>query len=190
VSGLRKYLAYRLVAAHGLGMFIVFAAPLQFFLLRLAEDHLRAALAAGGLMVAAFVGVLLLAPRWMQVAPRPPREAPLSRGLLRFYRAFVGNGDAIQAVARWIDPQRSNPYAGRSPKETARWLASMELMHWAALAASIPPMTAAFIHGYTTLGSVYLVANLFYNLLPNIVIRDTRRRLLRITQRTELAKNR
>ena len=53
--------------------------------------------------------------------------------LLRLFRVFVGNGDAIQAVARRIDPGWQNPYAGRTPQVTARWLASLELVHWAAL---------------------------------------------------------
>jgi hypothetical protein len=183
VTSWRRWLANQVVAGHGLAMFVLFAAPLQFFL-QLANDHSGAALLAGGLMAAGFAGTLLLAPPLMAVSPRPARPGSAMRALLRLFRVFVGNGDAIQAVARRIDPGWQNSYAGRTPQETARWLASMELIHWAALVASAAPVAAAFWYGHRVLGIVYVVANLVYNVAPNLVIRDTRRRLLRIVQRT------
>jgi hypothetical protein len=183
VASWRRWLAYQLVAGHGLGMFIVFAAPLQFYLLYLAKEHLSAALLAGAAMVIGFAGTLWLAPSVMAVSSRPVRRGTTPWRLLRLIRSFVGNGDAIQAAARWIDPEWQNPYAGRSAEETSRWLSSMELMHWATLAASVAPICAAIIFQHELLYFSYIAGNLLYNIAPNLVIRETRRRLLRISQR-------
>lgn len=48
---------------------------------------------------------------------------------------------------------------------------------------SVAPVVAAFWYGYHVLGFTYIAANVLYNVAPNLVIRDTRRRLLRISQR-------
>lgn len=185
VASWRRRLAYQVIAGHGLGMFVLFAAPLQFFLLYLAEDHLWAALLSSGLMVIGFAGTIWLAPLLMAVAPHPVRRGTARSDMLRLFRAFVGNGDLIQVVARRIDPGWQNPYAGRSAQQTASWLASMEIVHWATLVGSIAPIVAAFLYGFYALGFTYLVGNLLYNFAPNLVIRDTRRRLLRISRRRE-----
>ncbi|MEW6306909.1 MAG: hypothetical protein AB1705_25885, partial [Verrucomicrobiota bacterium] len=109
------------------------------------------------------------------------------RAFLRFYRVFVGNGDAIQALARRIDPSWQNPHTSRTPQETGCWLASVEVMHWALLAASVPPTAAALWYGHYFLGLVSLGANVLFNVAPNLVIRDTRRRLLRLSMRIPAA---
>ena len=183
VSRFRQQLAYALVAGHGLGMFVLFGAPLQMFLLVLAHKHPGAALLAGGLMVAGFAGVLVFPPPWLRLSASGVSRPAASRGALRLLRMFVGNGDVVQAVARRIDPGWQNSHAGRTPQQTLRWLESMERVHWAALAASIAPITAAFYYGYYLFGAVYVAANLLYNIAPNLVIRDTRRRLMRVVQR-------
>lgn len=182
MQAFRSKLAYQVIASHGLAMFTLFAAPLQFFLMLLAKENLGAALLAAGLMVTMFIATLRLAPPFLAVSPRTPsRKRP---GLLRAFRVLVGNGDAIQAMARRIDPQWRNPYAGRSPHETSRWLTSMELMHWATLAASVPPIVAAFWSGHHAFGMIYVAANALYNVIPNMVIRNTRRRLLAVMSRS------
>lgn len=183
VVSMRRWLAYQVVAGHGLGMFVLFAAPLQFFLLHLAKEHLRETLLTSGLMVLGFAGTIWLAPMLMAVTPHPVRRGTAAWKVLRLFRAFVGNGDAIQMVARRIDPGWQNPYDGRSAKQTTAWLMSMEMMHWATFVGSIPPVVAAFLYGFYALGFTYVLGNLLYNLAPNLVIRDTRRRLLRISQR-------
>ncbi len=187
VAGWRRWLANRVVAGHGLSMYVVFVAPLLLFLQRLGKNHLEVALLVGGLMAGGFVGTLRLAPRLMAVSPRPAPRGTAWHALLRSFRVLVGNGDAIQAVARWIDPHWQNPFAGRTPPQTACWLASLEKMHWSVLVASIAPIAAAFWYGHHVLGFVYVAANMLYNIAPNLVIRDTRRRLLRITQRASAA---
>ena len=184
VADWRRRLAYRVVSGHGLAMFVVFIAPLMFFLTLLSKEHEGAALLVGGLMAGGFVGTLWLAPRLMAVSPRPASRRTLWQAVLRRFRVFVGNGEAIQAVARRIDPEWRNPLSGRTLHQTATWLASMEQMHWAVLAASIAPIAATFWYGHHVLGFAYVAANLLYNIAPNLVIRDTRRRLLRITRRT------
>jgi hypothetical protein len=187
VANWRRWLAYQVVAGHGLVMFVLFAAPLQFFLLFLAEEHPWAALLTACLMVIGFAGTFWLVPPLMAVAPHPVRRRTARWILLRLFRAFVGNGDAIQVMARRIDPGWQNPYAGRSAHHTAVWLASMEMMHWATLIGSVAPVVAAFLYGFYALGFTYVVGNLLYNFAPNLVIRDTRRRLLRISQRIPAA---
>ena len=162
----------------------LYFALLAVLLRLLVTEHPRAALVAGGLMAAGFVGTFWLAPRILPVSPRPARRGTARRALLRLYRMFVGNGDAIQALARRIDPGWQNPYTGRTPQQTAHWLASMEVMHWALLAASVPPIAAALWYGHPILGSVAVAANVLFNLAPNLVMRDTRRRLLRLSDRT------
>ena len=183
VAEWRRWLAYRAVAGHGLGMFVLIAAPLQFFLLLLGKEHAGAAWLAGGLMAAGFVGTLWLAPSLVHLSPQVSPSGPARRALLRRFRMFVGTGDAVQALARRIDPGWRNPNAGRRPDETARWLASMELMHWATLVGSIAPTAVAFIYGHIVLSLVYLVANLVYNIVPNLVIRETRQPLQRVQKR-------
>src|SRR5262249_1585324 len=121
---------------------------------------------------------------FMAVSPRSARGRTIWQTLLRLFRVFVGNGEAIQKLARWIDPAWRNPLSGRTPQQTAAWLASMEQMHWAVLVASIAPIAAAFWFGHHVLGFVYVAANVLYNIAPNLVIRDTRRRLLWIVRRT------
>ncbi len=164
-------------------MFVLFAAPLQFFLLNLAEEHLWETLLTGGLMVTGFAGTLLLAPMLMAVTPHSARRGTARWKLLRLFRAIVGNGDVIQGVALRIDPGWKNPYAGRSVQQTAAWLESMEMMHWATLVGSVAPVVAAFLYGFYALGFTYIGGNLLYNVAPNLVIRDTRRRMLRISHR-------
>jgi hypothetical protein len=165
-------------------MFVLFTAPLMFFLALLSKKHEGAAWLAGGAMACGFVGALWLAPSLMTVSPHPARRGTSWQSFLRLFRVFVGNGEAIQGVARWIDPDWRNPFSGRTPQQTACWLASLEQMHWAVLGASIAPIAAAFWYGHHVLGFVYVAANVLYNVVPNLVIRDTRRRLLRIGQRS------
>ena len=153
----------------------------------LAEEHPGAALLASGLMAAGFVGSLWLAPTLLALSPRPARRGMARRGLLRLYRLFVGNGDAIQALARRIDPAWQNPFTGGTPQETAHRLASVEVIHWALLAASVGPVAAALWYGHHVLGFVCVAANVLFNLAPNLVIRDTRQRLLRLAGRTPAA---
>jgi hypothetical protein len=187
VARWRRWLAYQVVAGHRLAMVALYSAPLGVVFLLLAEEHPGAALLAGGLMAAGFVGTLWLAPTLLAVSPRPARRGTARRALLRLYRVFVGNGDAIQALARRIDPGWQNPYAGRTPQETAYWLASGEVIHWAMLAASVPPVAAVLWYGHHVLGFVCVAGNVLYNLAPNLVMRDTRQRLLRLSGRTPAA---
>lgn len=183
VAGWRKWLAYRVVAGHGLAMFVLFVAPIGLFLLDLSGDHPGPAALAGGLMAVGFAGVVWAGGRWIGVAPRSRPPGRTRRALLRGFRVVVGNGDAIQAVARRIDPGWQNPYAGRTPRQTLAWLESLELTHWAALAGSAAPVAAMYAYGRPWLGAAYVAANLVYNVAPNLVIRDTRRRLLRVVGR-------
>jgi len=183
----RRQLAYQVVAVHRLALCVLFFAPLAGAIRLVGEQHPGAALVASGLMAAGFVGTLWLAPTLLAVSPRPARRGTARRALLRLYRVFVGNGDAIQALARRIDPEWQNPYTGRTPQETAYWLASMEVMHWALLAASVAPIAAALWYGHHALGFVCVAITVLFNAAPNLVIRDTRRRLLRLSGRTAAA---
>jgi hypothetical protein len=176
----RQQLAYRVVASHGLAMFLLFAAPVQFFLMRLAKEDPSTAILAASLMVVGFIATLWSGPPWLPVSPaRHTRPAPF----LRWFRTFVGNGDAIQAVAKWIDPQWQNPFPQRRPEETERWLASLEQMHWATLMASAAPIAASFYSRHYGFGIAYIAANLIYNVLPNLLLRHTQQRLLRASAR-------
>jgi hypothetical protein len=165
-------------------MFVLFVAPLLLFLLELAESHLIPALLAAGLMVTSFAATIRYAPPWLELSLHAAPPHPMRRPALRYFRMFVGNGDLMQSLARRIDPQWQNPYASRTPQETVGWLASMELMHWAVFAGSIAPIAAAFTFDHRLLGVLYLLANLVYNVAPILVIRDTRRRFLRIVSRS------
>jgi hypothetical protein len=169
-------------------MCVVYFALVAVFLRLLFQEHPQAAPAVGGLMAAGFVGTFWLAPRLLVVSPRPARRGSARRALLRLYRMFVGNGDAIQALARRIDPEWQNPHAGRTPQQTAYWLASLEVMHWALLAASVPPVAVALWYGHYVFGLAVAAANVLFNLAPNLVMRDTRRRLLRLSGRTPAAR--
>jgi hypothetical protein len=168
-------------------MCALYFALMAVFLRLLVKEHPGAAPVAIGLMAAAFVGTFWLAGRLLAVSPRPARRGTARRALLRLYRVFVGNGDAIQALARRIDPGWQNPHTGRAPQETAYWLASMEVMHWALLAASVAPVAAALWYGHYVLGLVCVAVNVLFNLAPNLVMRETRRRLLRLSGRTSAA---
>lgn len=165
----------------------LYFALMAFCLRLLVKEHPGAAPVVIGLMATGFVGTFWLAGRLLTVSPRPARRGTARRALLRLYRVFVGNGDAIQALARRIDPGWQNPYTGRTPHETACWLASIEVMHWALLAASVPPVAAALWHGHHVLGLVGVAANVLFNLAPNLVMRDTRMRLLGLSGRTPAA---
>ena len=182
-----RSLAYLVVAGHRLAMIMLFFAPVPVCLRVVADEHPGAALLAGGLMAAGFVGTFWLAPTLLPVPPHPARRGTARRALLRLYRMFLGNGDAIQALARRIDPGWQNPYPGRTPQETAHWLASMEVMHWALLVASVPPVAAALWYGHYVLGLLGVAANVLFNIAPNLVMRDTRQRLLRLSGRTPAA---
>jgi hypothetical protein len=121
-------LAYLIVACHRVVMVGLYFGLLAVLLRLLVKEHPGAALVASGLMAAGFVGTFWLAPTLLAVSPRPARRGTARRALLRLYRVFVGNGDAIQALARRIDAGWQNPYTGRTPQETTRWLASMEVI--------------------------------------------------------------
>jgi hypothetical protein len=95
---------------------------------------------------------------------------------------FVGNGDGIQRLARWIDPAWKNPYSGRTPHETACWLASIEVIHWALLVASVAPIAVALWYSHYVLGFMCVAATILFNVAPNLVMRDTRQRLLRFSK--------
>lgn len=187
VARWRRWLAHLVVAGHRFAMCVLYFAVMAVFLRLLVKEHSGAAPVAIGLMAAAFVGTFWLAGRLLPVSPRPVRRGAAGRTLLRLYRAFVGNGDAIQALARRIDPRWRNPYPGRTPHETAYWLCSVEVMHWALLAASVPLVAAALWFGHYALGLVGVAANMLFNVAPNLVMRDTRRRLLRLSGRTPAA---
>jgi hypothetical protein len=164
-------------------MFVLFTTPIGLFLLDLFGDRPGAATLAAGLSMVGFVSVLGVGRRWMEVSLLSKQPGRIPRAVLLGFRAFVGNGDVIQAVARRIDPDWLNPYAGRTPRQTMAWLESLELTHWAALAGSVAPVSAMFAFGRPWLGMAYVVANLVYNVGPNLLIRDTRRRLLRVVGR-------
>jgi len=187
VARWRRWLAYQVVAGHRLAMCVLYFALMAVFLRLLVKEHPGAAPVVSGLMAAGFVGTFWLAPRLLAVSPRAARRGTARRALLRLYRVFVGNGDAIQALARRIDPGWQNPYSGRTPQETAYWLASIEVMHWALLAASLPPVAAALWYGHYVFGLVGVAANVLFNVAPNLVMRDTRQRLLRLSGRTPAA---
>jgi hypothetical protein len=188
VARWRRWLAYLVVNGHRFAMCVLFFTPLAVSVRLVAEEHPWAAVLASGLMAAGFAGSLWLAPKLLAVSPRPARHGRAWRALLRLYRGFVGYGDAIQALARRIDPEWQNPYTGRTPQETAYRLASGEVAHWALLVASAPAVAAALWYGHHVLGFVCMVATVLYNLAPNLVARDTRRRLLRLSGRTPAAR--
>ena len=187
VARWRRCLAYQVVAGHRLAMCVLYFVLLAVLPRLLDKEHSRAAPVACGLVAVLFVGTLWLAPKLLAVSPRPARRGTARRALLRLYRMFLGNGDAIQALARRIDPGWQNPYPGRTPQETAHWLASMEVMHWALLVASVPPVAAALWYGHYVLGLLGVAANVLFNIAPNLVMRDTRQRLLRLSGRTPAA---
>lgn len=187
VARWRRWPAHLIMAGHSLSMCVLFVFPFAVLLRVLATEHPQAARLVGGLMATGFLGSLWLAPRLLPVSPNPARRGTTRRALLRLYRMFVGNGDAIQGLARRIDPAWQNPHAGRTPHETAYWLASKEVPHWALLVASVAPVAAALWYGHYVLGLVCLAATVFYNLAPNLVMRDTRQRLLRLSGRTAAA---
>lgn len=187
VARWRRWLAHLVWGGHRLAMCVLYFALMAVFLVLLVTKHPGAAPVAIGLMAAGFVAPFWLARRLLPVSPGPARRGTARRGLLRLYRVFVGNGDAIQGLARRIDPGWQNPYTGRTPHETAYWLASVEVMHWALLAASVPLVAAALWYGHYALGLVGVAANVLFNLAPNLVMRDTRRRLLRLSGRTPAA---
>jgi hypothetical protein len=165
-------------------MCVLYFALMAVFLRLLVKEHPGVAPVAIGLMAAGFVGTFWLAPRLLAVSPRLAGRGTAWRAVLRLYRRFVGNGDTIQALARRIDPGWQNPYTGRTPHETAHWLASVEVIHWALLAASVPPVAAALGYGHHILGLVGVAATVLFNVAPNLVMRDTRKRLLRLSGRT------
>jgi hypothetical protein len=168
-------------------MCVLFFAPLAVCFRVLAKEHSGAALLASGLMVAGFVGTLWLAPTLLAVSPHPARRGTARRALLRLYRVFVGNGDAIQALAHRIDPGWQNPFTGGTPQETAHRLASIEVIHWALLVASFAPVAAALWYGHHVFGFVCVAATVLFNLAPNLVMRDTRKMLLRRSERAPMA---
>jgi hypothetical protein len=86
-----------------------------------------------------------------------------------------------------IDPGWQNPFTGGTPQETTRRLASVEVIHWALLAASVGPVAAALWYGHHVLGFVCVAVNMLFNVAPNLVMRDTRKRLLRLSGRTPAA---
>jgi hypothetical protein len=63
----------------------------------------------------------------------------------------------------------------------------MEVIHWALLAASVAPIAAALWYGHHVLGVVCVAASVLFNVAPNLVMRDSRQRLLRLSGRTPAA---
>jgi hypothetical protein len=168
-------------------MCVIFFVPIAVIFRLLAVEHPWVALLTGGVTVAAFVGAIKLAPTLLAVSPRPARRGTPWRAFLRLYRMFVGNGDASQALAIRIDPLWQNPFPSHTPYETAVWLASVEVIHWALLAASAAPIAAALWYGHYVLGFVCLALSVLFNFLPNVVIRETRFCLYRLMGRTPAA---
>jgi hypothetical protein len=163
-------------------MLVLFATPLLLFPLHLVRQHFWSALTTGVLTVLLYAGVLVFGGRWIRTTRDGNARGPLRRAFLRRFRRLVGIGDIIQSVARYIDPQWKNPFSGRVPAETVKWLTTMELLHWSALVGSVPPMTAAFAYGYQMFVIIYLLANLVYNIAPILVIQNTRQRLQQVAR--------
>jgi hypothetical protein len=61
------------------------------------------------------------------------------------------------------------------------------VIHWALLAASVAPIAAALWYGHYVLGIVCVAATVLFNVAPNLVMRDTRQRLLRLSMRIPAA---
>ncbi len=186
-SNWRRGLANLIVYGHRFVMCAVFFVPIAVIFRLLVDENPWVALLTGGLMVAGFIGAIKFVPRMLSVSAPPARRGTASWAFLRSYRMFVGNGDASQALARRIDPLWQNPYPCRTPYETAVWLASVEVIHWALFAASAAPVTAALWYGHSIVGFVCLTLSVLFNFLPNLVIRDTRLRLYRLIGRTRAA---
>ena len=182
-SNWRRGLANLIVYGHRFVMCAVFFVPIAVIFRLLVDENRWVALLTGGLMVAGFIAAIKFVPRMLSVSARPARRGTAWRALLRWYRSFVGNGDASQALASRIDPLWQNPYPSCTPYETAVWLASVEVIHWALLVASVAPVAAALCYGHYVVGFVCLALSVLFNFVPNLVIRDTRLRLYRLIGR-------
>lgn len=180
----RQWLANLVVVGHRLAMAMLFFIPLVVILRLMAEEAPGMALLTFGLMAAGFVGTLRLGSQLLTVSPHPAHRGTARWRFFRLYRVLVGNGDAIQALARRINPGWQNRYTRRTPQQTAYQLASGEMGHWALVGASVAAVAAAIWSGHYVLGFVCVAANLLYNVAPNLVSRDTRQRLVRLSVRT------
>lgn len=179
-NSFRSHVARLLVMLYGLILFVTFALPGHHFLDSLAKSNRMAALLTESGMLVLFLGTLVILSRlWIPLVENG-RTFGMSPRLLRWCRNFVGNGDHIQQLARRVDPYWKNPYSGSSPKQTANWLIAAEVFHWAILAGTLPLILAALaFHRWWPI-LFYLPGNLLYNLVPILVLRETRSRVIRI----------
>ena len=182
----RRRFANLLVASYGMGMWLLFSNAMVIFLFALAGQHKIAALIAGAMSAAGFAGTILVAkfaPQCFAVSDGQVGRKTVYSGFLRRFRSLVGNGDMIQSFARRIDPSWRNPYSWQTPQKTANFIFTAEVIHWAALIASIAPIAVGFWYNYLVFSYIFLVVNLVYNILPIPLIRETRRRLSRISKK-------
>lgn len=189
IAAWRPPLAKMVVASYGMGMWLLFADALVIFLYVLAGQHRVAAIIAGTLMVVGFagtVGVARFAPRYFAVSGRETGQQTVLSQFLKRFRSLVGDGDFIQGIARRIDPGWQNSWSARNPEKAANSLMTAEVIHWAALIASIGPINAGLLCDYQVFAYVFAAANLVYNIFPILLIRDTRRRVKRICQRMSI----
>lgn len=150
------------------------------------------AFVAGSTMAAGFFGTVCVAyftPYFFAISDRETDQRTAWNRFLRRFRSFVGNGDIIQGIARRIDPGWRNSSSGRTPDKTANGLLTAEVIHWAALLASIPAITAGFVYNYLVFACVLASVNIVYNILPILLIRETRRRIRKILLRRGTVRN-
>lgn len=184
-NSIRSQIARLIVMLYGLTLLVVFALPAYHFLDSMARSNRRAARLTESGMLAVFLGTLFILSRLWHPLVENGRTSGMSPRLLRWCRTFVGNGDLIQQVARRVDPNWKNPYSGWCPKQTAGWLIAAEVVHWAILAGTLPLFVAALaFHTWWPI-LFYLPGNLIYNLVPILVLRETRSRVVRIHVRRE-----
>jgi hypothetical protein len=182
-SAVRRFIASALAFSYGYILFILWFNPLVTLSTQTEGDSDRLMwISLGVSFVVMIVSILCIPRRYYNLRPFERGGRIYRRFGVRQFRYIVGEGEGIQRVARWIDPQWQSFLSKRSYEDREKWTRLVEAVHIGMIFLSLPFIGLAYYRGFTTLATVYLLSNIPFNIWPVLLLRYSRGKLLRISK--------